>query len=292
MYLKYRKCPLCLGKKWLVLFILNKKQKLVKCEDCGLIFNDRYNDAVREIYEDNYYEFDRRKKNKGGYFNYNLMEEAVKKDYNFATEFLKKKYKVGDRVLEVGCGYGFFLKNLLNSGIVKKKFLYGIEISKKAASISSKYGLIKNSKLETSVFKNKFNYILIFEVIEHLPQPKELINFAEKYLQIGGYLILTTPDISSIWFKFLKKRWPAVQPYFHNVYFDHDSIKKLFGKNYKLVYLKKRQILRKPWKQLRIRFCELFPILNSFLKLTYKFDNILVPFLSGGSMELIFKKIK
>lgn len=61
-----------------MLFALNDEQKLLKCSECGLVFNDRCRTDFTNVYNTEYYETSK-KESAGGYFSYDNMESVVKK---------------------------------------------------------------------------------------------------------------------------------------------------------------------------------------------------------------------
>lgn len=94
-----------------------------------------------------------------------------KKKYSFYYDNLKKLLgsliPSNSKVCEIGCGTGDLLSSL------KPKFGYGMDVSgemvKKAIN---KHKSEKNLKFSTSWPNNKFDYIFMSDVIEHLNDPQ------------------------------------------------------------------------------------------------------------------------
>lgn len=105
--------------------------------------------------------------------------------------FLKKKLKL----LDVGSGIGVFLFEM------KKKNwdVSGIEMDKRYAEYCKKFHKLKVyrkalSKLNTNL---KFNLISFNKVLEHVKNPKNLLNTAKNYLKKDGVIYVEVPDIKA-----------------------------------------------------------------------------------------------
>ena len=109
------------------------------------------------------------------------------------------KYKTKGKILDIGCAFGYFLKN-----IGKSFKLYGIDISEyaigRAKKILPKAKLICADASESMPFqKNYFDVVTAFHVIEHVKHPESIIKNIKKVLKPGGYLFLEAPI--NFWFR-------------------------------------------------------------------------------------------
>ena len=67
---------------------------------------------------------------------------------------------------------------------------------------------IKTGKPALGLFlKHSFNVITAFDVIEHIPDFKQTLNWWHYWLKPGGYLIMTTPSLDAWDAKLLGKKW-------------------------------------------------------------------------------------
>ncbi len=101
-------------------------------------------------------------------------------------------------VLDVGCGYGRYLKLLQNSGYD----VLGVEENENIISDNHEHGLNCMSVKEFCQTDTKFDLILMSHIIEHFP-PGSLKNFIDDYLDrlnVGGYLIIATPLMSQYFY--------------------------------------------------------------------------------------------
>jgi len=119
---------------------------------------------------------------------------------------LINKYSNGTSLLDVGCGEGFFLSTATNAGYRTK----GIEISQDAAAYAKReFGLDIEARAfeELQLPENYFDIVTLWQVLEHLPRPLEILNEAHRILKPGGLIAASTPDIEGIPSKILRKKW-------------------------------------------------------------------------------------
>lgn len=132
----------------------------------------------------------------------------------------------GKKVLEIGCGDG------LKLAIYKK---YGMETfglepyGAKLTEEEKKLGIIRKSVGEVN-YDSEFDYIVLKEVLEHVPDQKQILEKCYKWLKPGGKLIITVPNVEGIWRKIFKENW-----------FGYDVPRHLYNYNPKNIkfYLKK-----------------------------------------------------
>lgn len=114
-------------------------------------------------------------------------------------KFIMMKYKalsrwIGEssKVLEIGCGNAPILKilpNLNYTGIDHNK--NSIEKLKEKGKKGHRLDLnsLKSLKLD-----NNYDFILFIDILEHLHNPKNALNFFKKYLKKGGKIIVSLPN--------------------------------------------------------------------------------------------------
>lgn len=135
------------------------------------------------------------------------------------------------RILDVGSGPGLFL----STGAKRGWGVKGIEPSLKAAAFSSEnLGLdIANvflSKENASSF-GRFDAVHMGEVLEHLTDPREMLEIVHGILHPGGVLSLIVPNDFNpfqeiLWRDLGYPTWWVAPPH-HLNYFDHRSLKNL-----------------------------------------------------------------
>jgi len=119
---------------------------------------------------------------------------------------LIKRYKKGTTLLDVGCGEGFFLFNASKAGYTTK----GIELSQDAAAYAKREFSLD---IEAGAFGdvqfpgNHFEVVTLWQVLEHIPHPLEILKEAHRILKPGGLIAASTPDIEGIPSMMLRRKW-------------------------------------------------------------------------------------
>lgn len=128
--------------------------------------------------------------------------------FNYLTDKWVKVYltKKKGRLLDLGCGGG------RNSVAAAKLGLsaVGIDLYQKSLEVAKKYAQNENVGQKTKFIRKdlqklkkpkrgKFDYCILQEVIEHLPNYPKVLDFAYSSLHKGGKLILTTPNNPNQW---------------------------------------------------------------------------------------------
>ena len=119
--------------------------------------------------------------------------------------------KDGNRLLDLGCGDGFFANYLAP----RFHQVYGVDISGLAVKAACKLGIKAyqvNFDQQSLPFEDAyFNTVTCLDVIEHIPNPSRLIVEAARVLVPHGQLIVSTPNIryvKHIYRLLLKGRFP------------------------------------------------------------------------------------
>jgi SAM-dependent methyltransferase len=158
--------------------------KIYKCEDTGYKFYYPLNlsgDAV--FYED-------LQKNLDSYYSV----------WKWENKIALKQIKKTDKVLDVGCGSGKFLEKLAELNIEG----YGLEFNDNAIVECLKKGFdVKKQSVEEHCkdFKNFYDVVCHFQVLEHIVDPQEFIADCIKLLKPGGKLIVGVPNNNPYLFK-------------------------------------------------------------------------------------------
>lgn len=219
-------CLLCGNKKLKTIF-KKEFQEIVQCLSCsfGMLKNYPSLQETKKIYQKDY--FDNKKSP-------DFPADARKK-FSFIKGYLKPNAKV----LDFGCGLGDFI-----SVLKKEKFKpYGYDLSSLAAKfVTKKYQIpcLSSSIDSQSFLKDFFDAITCFDVIEHAPNFKTIINFFRGWLKPKGYLFITTPNLYSWDAKVLGPFWYGFKKIPEHInYFSPKSIKMLLeDKTFKIVKIK------------------------------------------------------
>ncbi|WAS05823.1 class I SAM-dependent methyltransferase [Gloeomargaritales cyanobacterium VI4D9] len=97
------------------------------------------------------------------------------------------------KVLEVGCGRGYFVNKLKQIGVE----VVGLELNQSAVNYAQAHHLpVHRESLEnwTQKYPQQYTVICSFQVLEHIAQPKEFIQQCLNSLAPNGQLILGVPN--------------------------------------------------------------------------------------------------
>jgi SAM-dependent methyltransferase len=105
-----------------------------------------------------------------------------------------KKYKFAD----LGCGEGVFANSIAKR--FENSEIYGcdycLELLKKAQKLSKKIQTVECNLEEGIPFEsNKFDFIYLSEILEHMYNPDFLLEEIHRVLKETGYLLLSTPNL-------------------------------------------------------------------------------------------------
>ena len=116
----------------------------------------------------------------------NIKTHIIHDDYRRASQF-EKKLK-NKNILDFGCGWGGFLKNIKNY-----KSLNGVELRKDCLEYI-KYNIKKiNISNNINSFKHKFDIITMFHTLEHIPYQIETLKILKSKLKNKGKIIIEVP---------------------------------------------------------------------------------------------------
>lgn len=133
----------------------------------------------------------------------NVYKSGSKAFFTFDTldithEILKELDWNGKSVLEIGCGSGETAAALSKAGAKK---VVAFDFSETAIKIAKENHKVPNLEFQVGSFDDivdKWDCIVLQEVIEHTDNPKEIISMLKSYLKPGGSLIFTCPSFMNL----------------------------------------------------------------------------------------------
>jgi 2-polyprenyl-3-methyl-5-hydroxy-6-metoxy-1,4-benzoquinol methylase len=116
-----------------------------------------------------------------------------RRHYALRCRAVRRAQPTGGVLLDIGCGTGGFLHELCRDGSWQG---LGIDISDNALAIARQQGVdVRRTTLcQASLAAASFHAITMWEVLEHVPDPRETLEEAHRLLVPGGSLLLTTPN--------------------------------------------------------------------------------------------------
>lgn len=222
MALEYVDCDLCGCSLYTCLFKARDyrfgradEYSVVKCNDCGLVFlNPRpTSDAIAKLYEEDY--------TPDG-----SMVLVPRVERRSSIRFLKNLWhrynglyhdevigEVKGRVLDVGCGSGNLLLHIKEMG----NAAFGVELNPRSAKICDELGLnVFCGTIEEANFDDGFfDAIILSQVVEHFPSPKNSLKEFKRMLKPGGKLYIFCPNEGSYLSRLFGRYWHGWHVPFH-----------------------------------------------------------------------------
>lgn len=159
------------------------------CHDCRLHVTSPVPDEEQlgKYYPSSYYGNGRR-------FN-PLIEWLLNNLYGFRAWHIEGKHKPG-KVLDIGCGRGLLLSKLRLRGWEPR----GTELSEEAATYArERLGLpVSTQALQDLHFPDgEFDLVILWHVLEHVIEPKAMLQEVSRILKPGGVLLVAVPNFGS-----------------------------------------------------------------------------------------------
>lgn len=191
-----------------------ERHDLVKCGDCSFVFMRRIPTLNELNAHYSTYSY-------GG--NYYLSPITIKSYNALLDEF--EPFRKTNKILDVGCGMGFFL----DAAKARGWKVYGTEYSAKAIEICRAKGIdMKEGVLNPSDFpEHDFDIITSFEVMEHINNPIPELNNIHQLLRTGGLFYCTTPNFDSTLRYQLKDRFNIIVYPEHLSYYTRKTLNKV-----------------------------------------------------------------
>ena len=168
--------------------------RIVECRRCGLLYRDPQEQDLLSAYtaavdEDYFDEWPARR---------STFQGSLRQLHRYAQP-------PGD-LLDVGCSTGFFLRVAAEAGwnaVGLEPSRWAVERAR-AEGLEVHEGVLGDSPLEG----RRFDVVTLWDVLEHVREPQEMLQAAWGALRPGGVLGLTTMDVGSLVARLLGSRWP------------------------------------------------------------------------------------
>ena len=187
---KLSRCILCNASKFRIIH-QKDRWKYCRCLNCGLVYLHPRPTAqeLMKNYEDYLptpsEEIDKWEK---------MMKQIVDK----SADLIEARTNTGGgRLLDIGCGYGFFLKEMKLRGWDVE----GVEVSQTGRQYArDKWGINVYSQPveDIDIPENSFDVVTLFYLIEHVNNPMALLREVNRILRPGGLILLRWPHTTPI----------------------------------------------------------------------------------------------
>lgn len=214
-----RKCISC-GRRFKLLGE-NDGIKILQCKACGLGATEQRGKQRQ-------------------YAAYHRDQVYIKEKEQFRNIFEKRvkiisKFKNTGKALEVGSSTGIFLSLLKQQGWE----VQGIEPSKPAASAAQKRKIptIVATFENADILQNSFDLIIFNHVLEHMANPREVLQKANAILKKDGLIFIDAPNFGGLSARILGSSWQYILPKEHRWHFTPQALSLLLEKaGFKMLY--------------------------------------------------------
>jgi 2-polyprenyl-3-methyl-5-hydroxy-6-metoxy-1,4-benzoquinol methylase len=218
-------CPLCTSPKFKE--ILHKgKYGLTKCANCSLIFTNPRptSDEVPDLYGKSYMA------------NLESVRPILLRICENRLSFVEK-FKNGGRLLDVGCGNGYFLEPAHRRGWE----IFGTETSEYCVNYcKEEFGIsIQSGEIFKANFPSDyFDIITIWHTLEHVRNPLDYLLEFNRILKNDGLLFILVPNVRFLLNHLKGWSWIAKSEIMEHLYFfSTDSLEYMLQKShFKAIY--------------------------------------------------------
>ncbi|HDP35168.1 MAG TPA: class I SAM-dependent methyltransferase [Candidatus Hydrogenedentes bacterium] len=195
---------------------------LSRCARCGHVSADLDwpPEMFHELYTRDYF--------KGGeYADYEEEAAALRLNFRRRVRDLAVLLPDGGFLWEIGCAYGFFLKEASDHFTAA-----GCDVAAEAVATAVEKQGVDARCLDYLTWQPEraCDVVCLWDVIEHLPEPQLFLEKAFADLRPGGVLALSTGDIGSLCARLRGARWRQIHPPTHVHYFTRHSMSVLLNR--------------------------------------------------------------
>jgi SAM-dependent methyltransferase len=173
-------------------YLVKNGFSILRCRQCTLQFTATRDAGIIDTLYSAFYQ-------KGGDYDVRYNEKDPRRGPTFERWLdLIERIKPAGKLLDIGAAYGEFLRRAARR---ERWNLSGVEIDPEAArqaGIASKAD-VRSGRIEEQTFnRHFFDIITAFELIEHLPDPRNTIRQIYEWLKPEGIFCLSTPNLNKL----------------------------------------------------------------------------------------------
>jgi 2-polyprenyl-3-methyl-5-hydroxy-6-metoxy-1,4-benzoquinol methylase len=227
-YAEYIDCPVC-GSSDGSVFFTKDWFTFSRCGECSMVYlNPRLNDQATYAFYNS---------------DWNAVYNETKFDTASTSTALDDKINASNlrrilqarrgalgRLLEIGCGAGFFLREAKAAGFE----VHGLELNEKNVSkVREQLGptILNIDLFKASYPAGHFDVIYMRDVFEHVPHPNEMLRELNRIAKPGALLFIEVPNIEGLIYKLVQERHVCIFGFEHLNYWSPATLERILASN-------------------------------------------------------------
>jgi len=207
-------CPLCRSREAAEILRSHNGYGIMRCLECGLAYtDDRKAPSAHTLYPVTGQSGSRFAKKIGW-----MLKLFLRQRKQFV-----RRLKPGGRLLDFGCGNGTFAMLMSRAGFEA----VGIEPFSLGATITAeRLQLIQAPWEQVESSLGTFDVITLWQVLEHLPRPVDVLQRLTPHLAPGGVMVVSVPNFSSLQSTMFGGSWFHLDPPRHLSHFEDATLER------------------------------------------------------------------
>lgn len=211
-------CRLCGSRRNAVYYRRSANDCILKCLQCGLLFVFPRPPA-QELEE--YY------RTSDPAYIQGYQDQISRRGRQILSR--AQELKKPGLLLDLGCGYGYFMAQAEKNGWQ----VAGVELSPAAARFARerfRLDVFAGDMAEAALQEKSFDLISLQHVLEHIPEPLELLTALRGKLKDDGLLAIAVPNAASLTAKWAGINWAGLDEATHLFHYTIPTLRKLLEK--------------------------------------------------------------
>lgn len=193
---------------------------LVRCTRCELRFLQPMltDEELSALYPQDYYAYQTQKTP-------SQLARFLKSALGVSNSTKDPDFTRPGKVLDVGCGTGWFLAEMRKAGWV----IQGVEMSTEAARVGSANGvpIVAGSLLDANLESAQFDYVRSNHSFEHMSEPLKQLSEMRRLLKEDGKLFIGVPNADSLQARMFGRYWWYLGVPVHTFTYSPNNLKML-----------------------------------------------------------------